>query len=118
MTEKLKCVDLLQGFLDRIYRQASREQGAVLSRNCGHYDYAGDKFSVYVTVFFEEVELVFEGEQVEGSIFVVSLDICTPEGEILKGKVVSAKGGCDDIRKALERSEASVLADLLRFLNG
>lgn len=48
----------------------------------------------------------------------MSLDICTPEGEILKGKVVSAKGGCDEIRKALERSEASVLAEFLRFLNG
>lgn len=118
MTEKLKCVDLLQGFLDRVYGQASREQDSVLSRNCGHYDYAGEKFSVYVTVFPEEVELVFEGEQVEGGSFVVSLDICTPEGEILKDKVMSAKGGCDEIRKALERSEASVLAEFLRFLNG
>ncbi|WP_192558493.1 hypothetical protein [Pseudomonas allokribbensis] len=117
MTEKQKCVDLLQEFLDRIYGQASREQGGVLSRNCGHYDYAGDKFSVYVTVFPEEIELVFEGEQVEGGSYVVSLDICTPEGEMLKGKVVSAKGGCDEIRKTLERSEASVLAELLRFLN-
>lgn len=117
MTEKLKCVDLLQGFLDRVYGQASREQDSVLSRNCGHYDYAGGKFFVYITVFPEEVELVFEGEQVEGGSFVVSLDICTPEGKVLKGKVMSAKGGCDEIRKALERSDASVLAEFLRFLN-
>ncbi|MGC5698837.1 hypothetical protein J4P02_01405 [Pseudomonas sp. NFXW11] len=114
----MQCIEALEGFLDRVYLGASRSQGRALSRNRGHYEYPGEKFCAYVSIFPHEVELVFEGERLEGGTFVVNLDLCTPDGEILAGTIVSARGSCGEVEAVLGASEALVLIELLRLLEG
>lgn len=116
MGEGLDIVNVLEGFLDGIYRKASKSQNISLTRNKGHYSYPGQKMCVYVTFFPKEVELVFDGEEVDTGIFCVALDICRANGEILAGDSLSLKGRCSEIKAALDAQEESVLTQLLKFL--
>lgn len=116
MSEGLDIVNVLEGFLDGIYRKASQSQNISLTRNKGHYSYPGQKLCVYVTFFPKEVELVFDGEEVGAGIFCVALDICRPNGQVLAGDSVSLKGRCSEIKAALDAQEESVLTQLLKFL--
>lgn len=118
ITEKMKCMEALGAFLDRLYVASSKRQGTALSRDRGHYEYPGEKFCVYMTIFPCEVELIFEGEHLAGGSFVVTLDACTPDGEILAGNIISMHGSCGEVETLLASSEARVLIELLTFLEG
>ncbi|WP_347900846.1 hypothetical protein [Pseudomonas purpurea] len=117
MTEKLEVIDTLQAFLDKVYGEASKKQDIELKRNHGHYDYAGEKFCIYVTIFPHEVELIFEGREVGAGVFIVTLDMCTSDGEILSSDIVSVSGKSGEIKAMLVSQEALVLAQLLSLFD-
>ncbi|WP_347904709.1 hypothetical protein [Pseudomonas purpurea] len=117
MTEKLEIFDVLRAFLDRVYEEASKRQNVVLKRNHGHYEYPGEKFCAYVTILPNKVELIFEGKEVSTDIFVITLDICTTDGEILNSDIVSVSGRCDEIKATLTSQEELALTQLLKFLD-
>ena len=71
-----------------------------------------------MTIFPCEVELIFEGEHLEDGSFVLTLDACTPDGEILAGNIISMHGSCGKVEALLASSEARVLIELLKLLEG
>lgn len=117
MSERQEILDVLDKFLGDIHEEASRRLGIVLKRNYGHYEYSGDKFSAYVTFLPGEVELVFDGEEIDAGNFIVYLDLCTSGGEVLGRGIVSASGSSAEIRVVLASSGESVITQLLTFLD-
>ncbi len=115
-TEKPELLFILQEFLDNVYERASKSHRVLLNRNHGHYTYADEILFVYLTIFPEEVELVFESKQVDNGVFSIALDMCMSSGEVLAGDLLSLNGRCEGISAALALQEDRVLTLLLKCL--
>jgi len=86
MSERQEILDVLDKFLGDIYEKASRHLNIVLKRNYGHHEYSGDRFSAYLTFLPSEVELLFDGEEVDAENFITPWICVPPMEKYLVGK--------------------------------
>ncbi|UPY94025.1 hypothetical protein [Pectobacterium sp. 21LCBS03] len=116
MAEKEEIFSTLQQFLDSIYETVSEQYEGVLTKCSGNTEYPSGQFIVYISLFPQEVELIFEGKDAGNSENVIKLIACTPDGEVLNDGIFTLCGELADIKIALDAHRTHVADELATLL--
>ncbi|MBK5143592.1 hypothetical protein I2494_07665 [Budviciaceae bacterium BWR-B9] len=86
-----------------------------IRKNVGGYEYKKDNFTVYISIFPNEIEVVAELSFLDGDYF-LDFSFCNPEGAVLKeGKHI--EGDETKILKEIKYEESDIKKSIIFLLS-